>query len=139
MIDPEEVCSQITDPKGCQSDSEVYCGWIAPTSVTLDGATCIRDEGEGSCLAVAGPGDTDGCAPTPGCGGQAYFREVDAEIRVVVLCGAAPPVGYEPCTYMEPGVYEPAECGCLCDETDSTSTGPGDESSGSGSSSGTSG
>jgi hypothetical protein len=31
-------------------------------------------------------------------------------------CGGSPPVGYEPCTYVEPGVFDPPECTCLCTE-----------------------
>jgi hypothetical protein len=141
MVDPEEVCGQITDIKECafyedEHGREIYCDWVTPTTVTLDGSTCVLDEAEGSCLAVTGATTAAGCAPTPGCDGEPYYREVDGEVRVLMQCGGSPPVGYEPCTYVEPGVFEPAECGCLCDETDSTSTGPGDESSSSGGSTG---
>jgi hypothetical protein len=116
--DPEAFCAQFTEAQRCEYIDEaarVFCAWVTVTPVTIVAAACELGEQIGSCLAVTGATTAAGCIPPPGCDGEPWFREVDGEVRVTLQCGGSPPVGYEVCTYVEPGVFEPAECACVCD------------------------
>jgi len=116
-VDPETYCAQFIEPRACLgNEREVYCDWVEATPVTLAEGSCTLADPIGECLAINGNTTVGGCFPPEGCPSEPFFTEVDGQVRVIVQCGGSLPFGYEPCTYVEPGVFEPPECGCICDE-----------------------
>ncbi len=117
--DVEAFCAMRASPDDCSyfdEEAGVYCAWWPVTPVTLSGGTCELAEPVGACLAMTGGTTSAGCIPPPGCEGEPWFRVVDGTVNVSMQCGGSAPIGYEPCTWVEPGVFDPVECGCLCDE-----------------------
>jgi len=122
--DPEAFCAQFTDAQSCPYGDEaqmIWCEWVEITPVSIDNGRCVLGEPLGECLAVTGGTTVGGCVVPPGCESEPYWSVVDGEMRVTFRCGGSPPLGYEPCTFVEPITFEPAECGCLCDAPMATS------------------
>ena len=116
--DAEAFCAQFTEPSDCTfiDDAQgVYCSWTEVTPVTVEAGACMLGEPVGSCEAQTGNTTAAGCGPPPGCDGEPFYLDHGGEIRVFLQCGGSGPLDAQPCTYIEPGVFEPPECGCLCD------------------------
>ena len=133
--DPEAFCAQFASREDCGFTDEaqgVYCSWYEITPVTLDQNACVLGTPVGSCYAASGNTTDPGCAPPPGCDGQPHYLELDGQIGVFSLCGGSGPTDGQPCTYVEPGVFDPPECGCICDALTGTSSGGGEGTASSG-------
>ncbi len=127
-LDPEAFCAQFLDRDGCQqaeAPSDVFCGWTVSTPVRLVDGACQLNTANGVCALLTGDTTVGGCFPPEGCDSEPFFLPGDSEVFVIFQCGGSLPVGYEPCVLVEPGLFDPPECGCLCDEGFGTSDGTG--------------
>jgi|GEM_PF-2141773 len=134
-LSPEEFCAQFerNDCGSFDGGEESFCGWVEITPVSIEADACVLGDVVGRCVPVDGNSTADGCGPPAGCEGEPFQIDLDGQLGAFFQCGGSAPIGSSPCTYVEPGVFEPAECGCICDEPS------GGSSSGGGSSSSTGG
>lgn len=126
--DPDTFCDQFLDREACEAavpPRDVFCGWTVSTPVRLSNGMCQLNSASGVCSVLTGGTTTQGCFPPEGCDAEPFFLPGDGETHVILQCGGSLPVGYEPCVLVEPGLFDPPECGCLCDEPGATT---GDDS-----------
>jgi len=116
-LDPDAYCAQFATQETCTWTDEdgPYCTWEAVVPVSMENGACLVDEPQWSCQAMTGATSAAGCGQQPdGCTSDLFYARVGDRVEVSEQCGGSPIVGFEPCTYIEPGVYDPPECGCVC-------------------------
>ncbi|MGH1344198.1 MAG: hypothetical protein ACRBN8_21745 [Nannocystales bacterium] len=66
----------------------------------------------------SGDSTEPGCGAPVDCDGPPFQNDLDGQLGAFFQCGGSPPIGSSPCTYVEPGVFESAASGCICDGVD---------------------
>lgn len=133
-VDPDGFCEQFLDRETCQGAQppvDVFCDWTVATPVRLLNGQCQQNQAVGACTPLTGGTTSAGCSPPEGCDSEPFFLPGDGQVFVIFQCGGSLPIGYEPCALIEPGLFDPPECGCLCDAPGAT-TGTSDDGSSSG-------
>jgi hypothetical protein len=117
-VDPEAFCAQFDAFDSCsmqRPDAPAFCFWETIYTVSLNGGQCSVDEERGMCIVGEGEVSDPSCGTPPGCDTNPYFRVVDGVVEAVPTCGGSLPADFEPCTLVEEGMWDPPECGCLCE------------------------
>ncbi len=132
-VDPPAACGAFQTQESCpyEANTGVYCGWVSVTPVAIEDGACVLGDAVGSCVPLTGDSTAEGCSWTVGCESYPYFVDLDGQLGAFFQCGGSPPIGGEPCTFVEPGVCEPAACGCICEGNQGSSSGGGETSMGS--------
>lgn len=132
-LDFDAYCEAFADRDACAAATEATCIWSDVTR--YDPNTCEVLADVSSCFWTPVDSTDPGCAVAPGCDAQVDYQQVDGAIELSEYCGGPRPSGFEPCTYVSEGVFEPASCGCACTGGGGTSSGGDTEGSSTGSSS----
>ncbi len=117
-MDDDAYCATFLDVDSCIAadfEGPGTCVWETIYVVSMDAGQCAVDQTRELCLATAYDATDPGCAGLPGCPTEPFFRTDGTQIETVPRCGSSPPNGFEPCTFVSEGVFEPAECVCLCE------------------------
>ena len=116
--DDDAFCATFVDIDSCQAAEiagPATCVWDTIYTVSLDGDQCSLDDTQQRGLAAAFTSTEPGCAGVSESATEPWFRTDGAQIETIATCGGTPPNGFEPCTFVSEGVFEPPECVCLCE------------------------
>lgn len=116
LEDPEAYCAQFESADACTHEDEdgPFCEWVGVRPVQLEAGECRVEEPVFACRPMTGGTTAGGCAPQPDGCAEVFFRRTASGMEIFEKCGGSSVVDFEPCTYVAPFEYEPAECGCVC-------------------------